>query len=98
MREQARNPEQEKWQLINHPRYHALLSHYGYPPLSYPVKDDLTHLSLLQKAYSLDIEGVQSPNALHHIKRMVALFKKEVREGEEEENDLLGFLMRFAQR
>jgi hypothetical protein len=80
LREQARDLEQEKWQLINHPRYHVLLTRYGYQPLGYPVKavkDDLRQLTALHKTNEMDIARLQKPNPLAHIKSMVNQWKME---------------------
>lgn len=81
LREQARNLEAEKNQLIHHPRYHVLLSQYGYPPMSYPlkkVKEDLVDLQQVHRSYALNIERLQETNPLPFVRKMVAHWKEEV--------------------
>lgn len=100
LREQARNLEQEKFHLINHPRYHVLLTRYGYTPLSYPekaIKEDLRHLTDLRKTYQMDISRLQKPNPVPYIKTMVNQWKLKS-EFEKDESDFLATLMSLSGR
>ena len=100
LREQARDLELEKNQLIKHPRYFVLLDYYGYQLLDYPVKnvkDEISHLTDVHKTYQMDIAILELPNPLSHVKVMVQQWKRE-REHEKEDMEFLTVLMALSQR
>lgn len=99
LREQAAELERQKWQLLNHPRYRVLVQHYGYRPLSYPLKavtDEQRELAHFNACYREDIASLQTPQALHHLKTMLDQWKRE--RPSDDENDLLSALMAFSRR
>lgn len=98
LREQAIELEKEKWQIINHPRYHVLVQRYGYPPLSYPlkaVKDEQRELSSEIGYCRNDISALQTPQALQYLKAMLKQWKEERIDPNE---DLFSVLLSLAGR
>lgn len=99
LREQAKELEQEKWQMINHPRYGVLVDSYGYRISTNPIKavqNDLVGLSSEYKKQRFDIEQLQTPQAVQHLKTMVNNWKLE--NEADNEDDLLSMLMAISGR
>src|SRR3954463_15098739 len=66
LRKQAAELEREKWQIINQPRFYALLQRYGYRPLTYPVKavkEDMDNIKEEQEELERAIAVMQSSQA-----------------------------------
>lgn len=80
LREQAAELGKEKWQLINHPRYHVLVQRYGYRPLGYPlkaVKDEQRQLASEIGYCRDDIAALQTPQAVRYLKAMLQQWKEQ---------------------
>lgn len=97
LRQQARDLEIEKGQLIHHPRYHALVERYGYRPLAYPekaVKEEISFLEEMIATGARDLQALAGLKPLPHVKQMVREWQ------DSQKNDDLDFLveMLFAQR
>lgn len=97
LRKQAIELEQQKWQVINQPRYHVLVERYGYSPLTYPekaVKEDMDYLKDGISRREWDLERMKGPKPLPILKEIVRDWM------ESQKSHELDFLveMLFAQR
>ena len=80
LQQQAKEIESRKNQILHQPRYYALVERYGFRPLTYPektVQEDIkfTQSTILEMQEAF--ESLQTPEALQHLKQILALRKKE---------------------
>ncbi len=92
LQQQAKEIESSKYQILHQPRYYALVERYGFRPLTYPektVREDIkfTQSTILEMQETF--ESLQTPEALQHLKQILALRKKEQKRMQMMDTDIL---------
>ena len=74
LRNQAKELEIEKWQLVNRPCYSAFIERYGYRGATYPVKrvkEDIADLENEKGALNEEMDLLRGPQALRYLKGLM---------------------------
>ncbi len=92
LQQQAKEIESSKYQILHQPRYYALVERYGFRPLTYPektVREDIkfTQSTILEMQETF--ESLQTPEAVQHLKQILALRKKEQKRMRMMDTDIL---------
>ncbi len=94
LRSQAAELKSEKWQMLHHPRYHALVNRYGFRPLTYPVKtikEDIAQIEAEKRELQRKIAAMQEPHAIELLKKQVQDWRLlQQQQKQFDLNDLLG--------
>jgi hypothetical protein len=94
LREQARDLEHEKYQVINQPQYAALLQSFGYTIARNPVKimqENIKSSIDILHEFEHNIADFESDMALRHVKQMIKQWKDQ--DKELDEDDILRILL-----
>lgn len=86
LRTQAIELEKEKWQMIHHPRFYALVERYGFRPLTYPVKavkEDIEDIKAEKEVLEEGIAAMQSAQATRYLKEMIQQWKEDLKQQEQ---------------
>ncbi|MEY2917940.1 MAG: hypothetical protein RIS73_1654, partial [Bacteroidota bacterium] len=88
LKEQARDLETEKNNILNQPQYSALVNQFGFSVQRYPVEIVRQHVKTAQDiavGFESDIANFESDMALRHIKEMIKQWKQQEKELDDEE-------------
>jgi hypothetical protein len=88
LKEQARDLETEKNNILNQPQYSALVNQFGFSVQRYPVEIVKQHLKNTQdiaEDFENDISNFESDMALRHVKNMIKQWKQQEKELDDEE-------------
>jgi hypothetical protein len=88
LKEQARDLETEKNNILNQPQYSALVNQFGFSVQRYPVEIVRQHVKTahdIAKDFESDIANFESDMALRHVKNMIKQWKQQENELDDEE-------------
>jgi hypothetical protein len=88
LKEQARDLETEKNNILNQHQYSALVNQFGFSVQRYPVEIVRQHVKTahdIAKDFESDIANFESDMALRHVKNMIKQWKQQENELDDEE-------------